>query len=274
MTFCTKIRGKAKLYHADCLHILPIIIGLKRRFPDQKIHVICDPPYEDELHASFSRNNARNKSGSLNALDFVGVNEQRADFAAMMVEASSGWLLAFSLAEGVRAWRDVIQDAGGKWDTTVAWVKPDSAPRFNGQGPSRGFECVCAAWCGTGHRSWNGGGRRGVFTHNVNTPNRVSAKDGGHPTEKPLALMMDLVSLYTDVGDVVVDPFMGSGTTGEACIRLGRAFVGIEKDEKYYRMAVQRLTDCDNQHDFLRPILRPKQLNLIEKENKNVEPIL
>ncbi len=141
--------------------------------------------------------------------------------------------IVFTLAEGVRAWRDALQAAGARWDTVLCWVKPDSAPRFNGQGAARGFECIATAWCGTGHRRWNGGGRRGVFTH-------PTAK-GGHPTAKPVALMQELVALYTRPGDLVCDPFMGAGTTGVACLKLGRRFVGIEIDPNYYDMACRRL---------------------------------
>ena len=62
-----------------------------------------------------------------------------------------------------------------------------------------------------------------------------------HPTMKPLALMEWLVKTYTDEGDVIIDPFMGSGSTGLACARLGRRFVGIEREPKYFSMAVERV---------------------------------
>ena len=53
--------------------------------------------------------------------------------------------------------------------------------------------------------------------------------------------MLELVELFTDPGDIVLDPFCGSGTTGVACIRLGRRFIGIEKDAKYAAVAQERL---------------------------------
>ena len=64
-----------------------------------------------------------------------------------------------------------------------------------------------------------------------------------HPTEKPVRLMERLINLVTDENDVVLDPFMGSGTTGVASIRQKRHFVGIEVDEKYYDIAVRRIED-------------------------------
>lgn len=64
---------------------------------------------------------------------------------------------------------------------------------------------------------------------------------GFHPTQKPLKLMEFLVELCTVEGQVVLDPFMGSGTTGVACKALGREFIGIEKDEKYFEIARERI---------------------------------
>ena len=64
-----------------------------------------------------------------------------------------------------------------------------------------------------------------------------------HPTEKPVPLMMHLVSAFTADTDTVLDPFMGSGTTGIACIRTGRRFVGIEQDPTHYATALERITN-------------------------------
>lgn len=63
-----------------------------------------------------------------------------------------------------------------------------------------------------------------------------------HPTQKPLALMRELVERFTQVGDVVLDPFMGSGTTGEACVERGRRFIGIELNPAYFALAEPRIT--------------------------------
>jgi len=69
-------------------------------------------------------------------------------------------------------------------------------------------------------------------------PNR---KGKVHPTQKPVALMEYLIKTYSNEGDVVLDFTMGSGTTGVACKNLGRGFIGIEKDEKYFNIAKERL---------------------------------
>lgn len=62
-----------------------------------------------------------------------------------------------------------------------------------------------------------------------------------HPTQKPVALMEYMIRTYTNPGDVVLDNCMGSGTTGVACSNTGREFIGIEQDEKYFDIAVERL---------------------------------
>lgn len=219
------------LYLGDCLEILPNV---------SVDHIISDPPYEDELHAAVGKINRIRNDGrrTVDDIGFAGVNDSRAEIASACVSASRGWVILFTLAEGVRAWRDDLQAAKAKWDTTCFWVKPDASPRFNGQGPARGAECFVTCWAGTGYRKWNGGGKRGIYTHCVNT-----GRQGDHPTEKPVPLMVEMVGDFTQPGETICDPFMGSGTTGIACVRLGRGFVGIERDQKWFDLSCRRISD-------------------------------
>lgn len=62
-----------------------------------------------------------------------------------------------------------------------------------------------------------------------------------HPTEKPVALMQHYIRNSSQPGEVVFDPFMGTGTTGVAAIRSGRKFIGIEKDPRWFQVAVERI---------------------------------
>jgi DNA modification methylase len=71
-----------------------------------------------------------------------------------------------------------------------------------------------------------------------------------HPCPKPIKTMEWLVSRVSMKGDLVLDPFMGSGTTGVACVNLGRSFIGIEIDPGYFDIAVKRITDAHRQADF------------------------
>jgi DNA modification methylase len=68
-----------------------------------------------------------------------------------------------------------------------------------------------------------------------------------HPTQKPLALMLWVIENYTQPGDTVLDPFAGVGTTGVACVQLGRNFIGIEIDPRYHSIAEKRIADAQRQ---------------------------
>jgi DNA modification methylase len=68
-----------------------------------------------------------------------------------------------------------------------------------------------------------------------------------HPTQKPLSLMKWCVDKFTDPGNTILDPFMGSGTTGVACVQLGRNFIGIEKEPKYFEIASRRIEQAQQQ---------------------------
>ena len=70
---------------------------------------------------------------------------------------------------------------------------------------------------------------------------------GEHPTQKPVALMEDLVRTYTNEGDTVLDFTMGSGTTGVACVNLKREFIGIERDFRYFYIAETRIEEAQGQ---------------------------
>lgn len=242
--------GAATLYLGDCMEVMAGLAPVD--------HVISDPPYEDELHQAMGRIKRTDGQEMIQSLGFDGINTSRADVARAVVDISSGWAVLFCLAEGVPAWRDDLQAAGAKWDTTLAWVKPDASPRFNGQGAARGFECAVTAWCGKGHRSWNGGGKRGVFTYPVNTD-----RHGAHPTEKPVPLMADLVALYTNPGQVILDPFMGSGTTGVAAVKAGRSFIGVERDRRYFDIACERIQKAVDQPDMFVAAPKPVQTALL-----------
>lgn len=71
--------------------------------------------------------------------------------------------------------------------------------------------------------------------------NRADKKLYGHPTIKPVELMVKYLTNHSSKSDVVYDPFMGSGTTGVACANTGRKFIGIEKDEGYFQIAKNRI---------------------------------
>ena len=81
---------------------------------------------------------------------------------------------------------------------------------------------------------WNGGGLPATWTH--------CKVAGLHPTGKPESLLLEWVDQFTDAGETILDPFMGSGTTGAAAKRIGRKFIGIELEERYCETAARRLS--------------------------------
>jgi site-specific DNA-methyltransferase (adenine-specific) len=70
---------------------------------------------------------------------------------------------------------------------------------------------------------------------------KFNTEVGLHPTQKPVSLMEYLIKTYTNEGELVLDNCMGSGTTGVACVNLNRKFIGIEKDEGYFKVSQERI---------------------------------
>lgn len=238
--------GECELILGDCLEVMPGLGSVS--------HAVTDPPYEKEAHTPTRRTHSSIKSGIAAELDFGAITEsQRLAIPAHFKGMVEGWSIMFCQVEGVPLWRDAIETASGKYKRAMAWVKPDASPQFNGQGPAQGYECAVAAWWGSGHSSWNAGGKRGVYTHCVNQATR----EGTHPTEKPISLMREIVTDFTSAGETILDPFMGSGTTGVACVQLQRSFIGIELDETYFDIACKRIEEAYKQPSLF-PAEKPK----------------
>lgn len=236
-----EVIGNATLYHGDCLAVMP---GL-----EPVDAVITDPPFEAEAHTLQRRINRSDTRGEPTdriyeePLDFAPITEdQREQFGKLAVTRSKGWVLVFCQAEAVFLWRASLRDAGASYKRACVWIKRDGMPQYSGDRPGMGYESIVAAWAGKGKSTWNGGGRHGVFDIPKGEPIRW-----GHPTQKPEQLMRELVGLFTKEGQSVMDPFMGSGTTGAACMALGRPFVGIEREAKYFEMACERIENSQRQ---------------------------
>lgn len=244
MTFKRKeVIGNCTLYLGDCLEVMSELQSVD--------HVISDPPYEARMQMLHAKFKLRRTDGGAQRqeLNFQSIQDIRQPLIDAIKPLNNGWLLAFCNVEGVGAWQDALIASGLKFKTTCIWVKPDATPKLNGQGPALAYECMTTTWCGKGHARWNAGGKRGVYTHLTNQRDR----DGRHPTEKPLPLMKELIADFTEVGQTILDPFMGSGTTGVACSVMARSFIGIELDEKYFDIACERVTKAQRQADMFIP---------------------
>jgi len=134
-------------------------------------------------------------------------------------------------------------------------------PQLTGDRPGTGWEAI-AIFHPPGKKRWNGGGASAVWDHGTSRHGYFGPSS--HPTEKPLGLVSDIVKKFTDHGETVIDPFMGSGTTGVACARMGRKFIGIEIEERYFDIACKRVEDAQRQSDmFVVPTKPMQQQNLL-----------
>ncbi len=216
-------------------------------------HVICDPPYEAEAHTEGRRIKTKGGGGDYGetgglVLDFDPITEaQRSEAARQFVRLGRRWLIAFCQVEAVAAWRDAFVDAGASYRRTCAWLKRDAQPQLSGDRPGMGYESIVCSHA-PGRSRWNGGGKRGVYESA--RASTIESRPALHMTEKPLPLMESLIRDFTDPGDLILDPFAGSGTTGVAAIRLGRRFIGWERDPKYHAIALKRLTAAREQLEF------------------------
>ena len=222
------------LYQGDCLEILPT---LEAGSVDA---VITDPPYEEEAHVPMRRTRAVIEGREeIAGMPFAPIDETtRFDLVYECKRLSRGWALVFCQAEAVGKYQELF---GAAWRRPMVWIKPDSAPQFTGDRPAMGYESICASWCNGKQSVWNGGGMRGVFSFNS------TGFTHEHPAQKPIRLMTKLISLFTNPGDTILDPFMGSGTTGVACVQTGRNFIGIEISAEYYAIAEKRIAQAQLQ---------------------------
>jgi site-specific DNA-methyltransferase (adenine-specific) len=210
---------------------------------------LMDPPYDEKTHSSVRRagdladvadHDCRKRRKT--DLGFVALDPVlQADVARECARLVKRWTGAFCTVEMVHGWVGAFEDRPPlRYVRTVAWVKQGSTPQFTGDRPAVGFECMVLAHP-KGRMRWNGGGGRGVYTHPIELPRLGRGPKRIHTTQKPIALMLELVELFTEPGEIVIDPFCGSGTTGLACLRLGRRFIGMELDPAMATTARDRL---------------------------------
>lgn len=230
------------LYHGDCLAVL-------RSIPSGSVDaVIADPPYSS---GGFTRSD-RSADPTVKYVQ-TGVEIVRASFSgdnrdgrswcywmalwvseACRIVKESGYMLIFTDWRQLPLASDALQAGGFVWRGIVPWDKTEAA-----RAPHTGYfrhQCEYVVW-----------GTRGVSvaaSHGGPWPGYirigVSLADKHHMTGKPTKLMQQLVQCVPP-GGTVLDPFMGSGTTGVACRLEGRKFIGIEMDRGYYDVAERRI---------------------------------
>lgn len=231
-------RDGITVYNADCLDVLPTL--------DTVDHVVTDPSYFRDVYLRASAPNTKPGSqtpgrlgvtlAKLAAGDIGEIDELVVPVSSEIARLTTRWAIVFSDVENAHRWREALTSAGMRYARTGAWVKPDAMPQMSGDRPGQGFE-VCTIMHANGPMRWNGGGHAAVWTHGIaRGDERV-----GHPCPKPISLMRELVALFTNPGDVILDPFAGSLTTAVAAYQLGRLCIAIEREERWCEAGVQRL---------------------------------
>lgn len=210
-----------ELYRGDCLDVMKDI-------PDGSVDmVLCDLPYGEVTQ----------KSGGLRLLDRGDADECNMDLALVAREVHRlcrGSIYAFCGTEQIS---DLVGHFKRLGMTTrvCVWEKTNPSPMNGSRLWLSGLEfCVFA--------------RKANATFNEHCKKALWQAPSGrskiHPTEKPVRLMERLILASSNKSDTVLDLCMGSGTTGVACGNLGRKFIGIELNRKYYHIARKRISEA------------------------------
>lgn len=229
-----EIIGDATLYLGDCTEILPTLGKVDA--------VVTDPPYGMVWDTDSKRFSGGEKKRGNGRDDWGAIHQDDQPFDP------APWL-AFPK---VIVWGANHYAQRLPVGTTLVWLKKD--------------DHLFGTFLSDAELGWQKGGH-GVyaFRKSFPPPSRVAENDGrqaAHPTQKPVALMAWCIDRIGRPR-VVLDPFMGSGTTGVAAMQLGCGFIGIEREAKYFDIACRRIEQAANQgHLFAPPSPQPQQLGL------------
>lgn len=216
------------LHLGDCLDVMQGI-------PDGSVDmVMTDPPYGMNFQSNWSKAGPRHKK-----IEGDSVVDARWLSDAFRILKSGGGLVSFCNWNTSHKWREEIECAGFIVKSQVIWDR-----MHHGMGD---LKCAFAPrhdviWYATKRRRIFVNGRPvSVMRHKRPSP----TDDYGHPTCKPVALMEELINATDDgSGGVILDPFLGSGTTGVAAANTGRRFIGIERDPQYFTAASVRIQEA------------------------------
>ena len=228
--------GDAALYCGDCMDVLPTL----GRFDA----VITDPPYSEKTH-----NNAKSNAGGgtgVKAIDFKAIDfkaiKSLLDGCALICD---GWVIANM------DWRHIaaLEFNGHDFYELIrfgVWVKTNPMPQISADRPANGWDGIAYIFPKNKKKVWYGGGCHGNWSGPVIT-------NGDHPTGKPVDMVSSWVCRFTLLKQTILDPFMGSGTTGVAAIQMGRKFTGIEREPKYFEIACKRIEQAYAQGQLFAP---------------------
>ena len=206
-------------------------------------HIITDPPYNISQENNF--NTMKNPRAGV---DFGDWDRGKFDLYSWIplyadILDKNGSMIIFCSYRYISYLIDVLEskEANMKVKDVLVWQKTNPMPRNINRRYVQDMEF--AIWAVKKNSKW-------VFNKTVSKPYLRSlytapvvngAEKVGHPTQKSLSVMKEIISIHTNENQLILDPFMGSGTTGVACKELNRKFIGIEKDNNYFEMAKRRL---------------------------------
>lgn len=206
--------------------------------PDASVDLfLSDPPFSRETHAGARTNrggrpNNRIRFSSFTYTDLKGHLERAARVVRAWAVVHTDWRWMAQLAEET--------PPGLKFVRAGAWAKIAGAPQITGDRPAQGWEAIAILHADRpGRMRWNGGGLPAVWNCLV-TKGRKGERET-HETEKPLALEAQLVREFSNPGDLVIDPFCGSGTAVLAAAQLGRRAIGCDLDRSWIKVAYVRI---------------------------------
>ena len=254
--------GDATLYLGDCLAILPTLGPVDC--------VLTDPPYSSG--GQFRGDRAQrpsvkyvNTDSEFTSRDeFSGDNRDQRSFLAWsslwfgqlhQIATAGAVLCVFSDWRQLPTMTDAVQCGGWVWRGLVTWWKP-------GIRMQRGRFSASAEYIVYASRGVPVEGEKSP--QNVVSFSPVGGEEKDHIAEKPVQLIEFLLGV-TLPSSVVIDPFMGSGTTGVACAKLGRRFVGVEIEERWFSVACRRIEAAYAQGDMFREpvVTKPEQGRLL-----------
>jgi DNA modification methylase len=212
-----------RIIEGDCLEVMA---GMEAGSVD---HIVTDPPYDEKTHKG---HNTEVRPG-MNQIEFKPLLDIEKTVSEML-RLSHRWTVAFCSMEMLG---DYARASGDQWVRSGFWRKTNGAPQFTGDRPGQGGEGI-AIMHSKVKKEWNGGGKHGFWEFPIGQEKKL------HQTQKPVALMKRLIVDFTNPGDLVLDPFCGSGTTGVACIETGRNFIGIELNPDYCEIARRRIDEA------------------------------
>lgn len=232
-----EVIGDARLILADCREVLPTLSGVDA--------VVTDPPYEfDAEGAGIFRTN-RHCMDAILATGLADGFDHKLINAALCSSA-----VVFCHNDQLDRLIPWLKEQFGRY-VVCMWHKDNPMPVAN-KHYRPDSEIYIHAWKPEAYPVGELADKSRWFF----AP--VGKSEYGHPTVKPLPLMLKIVKNVQAA--TVLDPFMGSGTTGVACIQLGRKFIGIEVEPRYFDIACRRIEEATKQGDLIRDVLpKPEQ---------------